>query len=303
MAMVDDHIAWTAQTERPTSKGTMIVDWDGTGEPVITYRKKKPEEVPAAVQAPASVPLRAAPQARIPSETLPQTQALPSSRMPVQSRQDPSAYKRKPLSAVPSVADSMRELRQPQRKPAAPPSHTRYDSMVSQARGPILSKPLPPPSQSSSQAPPAPRQSAHPAQNPNKYNTADGFIATYRPPRFSISLNTPKPGYVRGYDASCEYEYDYDRKIVHVHRSPPSKRSGHSDYYAVDVNDYHPDAELVVVVPETASGEVKRKHGNVIRFVEKMLRRLDGFGIMWKLKAERKASKKAEGWKGEGYYT
>ena len=198
MAMVDDHIAWTAQTKRPTSKGTMIVDWDGSGEPVITYRKKEPE-IPAPVPAPA--PLRTASQTRVPIQASPQAQA-PSSRVPAPGRQNPSAYKRKPLLAIPSVTDSMRELHQHQRKPAAPPSYTRYDSVVSQARGASISKPLPLPPQPSSQAPPAPRQSAPPAQNPNKHTTPDGFTATYCPPRFSTSLNAPKPGYVRGYDTS-----------------------------------------------------------------------------------------------------
>jgi hypothetical protein len=306
MAMVDEHLAsWTTQNDRltpndcPTSSGTMIVDWDGSGEPVISYRKKE-----AGVHlAPAPIP---SPRPLAPSRESSQARASTSSRVPAQGRQDPSVYKRKPLPAVPSVQDSMRALRQgPQRKPSTSHQHPeRYDSVLSQAR-----KPLPLPPQQRTQTPPAHRPTvpsqSPPAtpQNPNKYVTADGFSANYRPSRFSTSLNAQRPAYVRGRDASTEYEYDYDGHIVHVHRSSPSKRSDHSDYYAVDVEAYHPQATLDVSDERKKDEQVARKHGSVLRFVEKVLCKLDGLGLMGKLREERRKNRKAESWKGEGYYT
>jgi hypothetical protein len=304
MAMVDEHLAWTTQAVRPTSQGTMIVDWDGTGQPIVSYRKTEPEEVPAAVQTRAPAPLRTASQTRVPSR-VPSRPA--SSRIPVQGRQDPSAYKRKPLPAVPSVSDSMRELRQPSSIPSQA-KHSRYDSVVSQARGQSTSKPLPPQPQAYTQPPRQPQPPTQPAPppqppNPNKYTTADGFTATYRPPRFSASLNAQKPGYVRGYDAPTEFEYGYDGNVLHVHRSSLSKRSDHSDYYAVDVEAYAPNAKLDVAVPEKMGEKEKGKHGSVVRFLERVLGKLEALGLMGKLRAERRASRKAESWKAQGYTT
>jgi hypothetical protein len=304
MAMVDEHLAsWITQTDcpidRPPSSGTMIVDWDGSGEPVISYRKKEAAEPLVPAPGPAPRPLA-------PSREPSQARASTSSRVPAKGRQDPSVYKRKPLPAVPSVQDSMRELHQgPQRKPSTSHQHPeRYDSVLSQARTPLS---LPP--QQRTQAPPAPRPTVPsllpPAapQNPNKYVTADGFSATYRLPRFSTSLNAQRPAYVRGRDASTEYEYDYDGYIVHVHRSSPSKRSDHSDYYAVDVESYHPQATLDVSDERKKDEQVARKHGSVLRFVEKVLCKLDGLGLMGKLREERRKNSKAESWRGAGYYT
>lgn len=50
MGMLDEHLAWNAARERgrPSSAGTMIVDWDGTGTPVISYQKDESDVVPQA---------------------------------------------------------------------------------------------------------------------------------------------------------------------------------------------------------------------------------------------------------------
>lgn len=43
-AMIDAHLAWQEDiVERPTSKGTLLVDWDGSGDPVVSYRKVEAE--------------------------------------------------------------------------------------------------------------------------------------------------------------------------------------------------------------------------------------------------------------------
>ncbi|XP_014562033.1 hypothetical protein COCVIDRAFT_11432 [Bipolaris victoriae FI3] len=37
-SLIDEHIAWQDNAIRPGTRGTLLVDWDGSGEPLLSYR-------------------------------------------------------------------------------------------------------------------------------------------------------------------------------------------------------------------------------------------------------------------------
>ncbi|KAE8872014.1 hypothetical protein PTNB73_03473 [Pyrenophora teres f. teres] len=177
--LIDEHIAWTQGTEarqRRESQGTMIVDWDGTGTPVVSWRKRGDAS---------------------------------------NDDDDDDEVKEKPL---------------------------------------------------------------------------------YHPPRYSPTTQTHHAPYVAGYDAKTHFSYDYDGRIVHVHRrggqqhdKSIARLSAHSDYYTMDLEKYQRGIEVRVaegdgedeVVSEGGGSTQKQKQkqkqkkeknqGSVGKFAEKVL--------------------------------
>lgn len=293
--MIDDHLtSWQslqAPSDRPTSKGTVIVDWDGSGDPMISYRKKATvvEEILVPLMAPAPLTRGASSLGKADSVRL--------------DRRNAATYTQKPL---PFLLTDERASKQTKRKPLVVGSSyhlTRHDSIVSEASNPSgrLTQhfPAPPSIQS-----PIDPQHAH-------YTTGDRFTADYHPSRYSQTLDSHRRPYIKGYDESTRFKYDYDGHIFHAHRSASAslsspRRSTHSDYYDIDVDKYDAEAELHVEDKEVMSlhTEQGRKRDSVFRFVEKVLYKLDGLGLMKKLSCERKATRKGEGtWQEAGYVT
>ncbi|KAA8623440.1 hypothetical protein A1F94_003534 [Pyrenophora tritici-repentis] len=198
--LIDEHIAWTQGTAarpRRGSQGTMIVDWDGTGTPVVTYRNRGGDD------------------------------------------------------------DQVKENRTSKPLPA-----------------PLNIKPLP--------------------DLP--------LTAHYHSPRFSPTTQTHHAPYVAGYDAQTHLSYDYDGRIVHVHRSSghehdksAARLSAHSDYYAMDLDRYTRGIEVRV-----KEGDAKKKNGSGVgRFVEKVLDKLEGMGLLDRLRRDRKTVAVASKGKGK----
>jgi hypothetical protein len=308
--MIDDHLAtWHPSSgqphnERPTSSGTMIVDWDGIMEPVVTYRRKSQEDVLGPLIPPAPPPPlnRGGGFGR----------RVDGAR---QGRMDPTAYKRKALPLLPT------DQRAPSVTAASSHNDTRHYSAISDSTR-TASPRHALHGQTSTQTPAATNASSqssvgYPQPMHSHYKTADGFTASYLPPH---AIGADRPAYIKGYDASTRCEYDYNGRILHVHRSPSSHPSyslsdtnAHtsqpsiiSEYYAVDVEKYNAHADVrvqdkeVVPTPVATPVERGRKRRSVVRFVEKVLWRLAGFGLMGMLRRDRKEEVK---WRDEGYVT
>lgn len=96
--------------------------------------------------------------------------------------------------------------------------------------------------------------------------------------------------FVEGFDAETGFEYDYDGRVMHIHRDalPPSPT--YSDYYAIDARSYESDRQLLVVDKELPPQPHKerRKRGRVVTFIQKLLKKLDGMGLMKRLTADGK---------------
>lgn len=243
--LIDEHIAWTQGTavrQRRESQGTMIVDWDGTGAPIVSWRGN-------------------------------------GVALEDNDEEASSTLNSKPLPPIPSTPTS-----------PFPPSH--YTTILSRARNP-------PQQQTQTQRPNSPLVPPSPS-----------FTALYHPPRYSPTTQTHHLPYIAGYDASTHFSYDYDGRIVHVHRRGGQQQQGqhdeanarlstHSDYYAMDLDKYSRGVEVRVAESEGAASKGK-KQGSVAKFVEKILVRLEGMGVLGRLREDRKKLAVTSKAKGKG---
>ncbi|KAE8866377.1 hypothetical protein PTNB29_03524 [Pyrenophora teres f. teres] len=245
--LIDEHIAWTQGTEarqRRESQGTMIVDWDGTGTPVVSWRKRG--------------------DASNDDDDDDEVKEKRKSKPP-----PPAPLNIKPLPDLPLTYTPTS---------TAPSYHT---TVLSSGRNPPQS-PTNTPHPVSPLIPPPPHQPP--------------FTALYHPPRYSPTTQTHHAPYVAGYDAKTHFSYDYDGRIVHVHRrggqqhdKSIARLSAHSDYYTMDLEKYQRGIEVRVaegdgedeVVSEGGGSTQKQKQkqkqkkeknqGSVGKFAEKVL--------------------------------
>lgn len=237
--MIDEHLAWQVdQTEqqRPTSSGTIIVDWDGYGVPKITYRKEREISMEQDEHFPACYGERA------------------STRVP--SRQD-------------SVTSSPTTIY---------PATTRCTKATQHTETKGLSR------------------------KPHHMSYTKGLQATYHQPRSQCETPTAHGAYIAGYDPRTGFEYDYNGRIVHVHREATRRESRYSEYYAVDAAEYTPSAPIQVLDKDVWGDKAEeKKRERVVRFVHKLLGKLDKVGVMAKFKAERRQQGEERSWVQRGY--
>jgi len=241
--MIDEHIAWTqgktAQSARRGSQGTMIVDWDGTGAPVVSWREREVA-----------------------------------------------------FSSSSSSTTSSSSFTPTAPSPSPSPSHCN-DVVISQARNPVAY--YQPQRPCSPLIPPPPPQQQQ--QQPRPL-----FTAFYHPPHYSPTTQTHHAAYVAGYDASASLSYDYDGRVVHVHRrgqgqqtqhdKSSARLSAHSDYFSMDVEKYGRGVEVRMAGDEEEGddevGSRKKPRRSMGRFVGKVLYKLEGMGILGRLREDRK---------------
>lgn len=110
---------------------------------------------------------------------------------------------------------------------------------------------------------------------------------------------------VTGTDRVTGFEYDYNGRIVHVHRdnSRPTTRAGRgyaqsdaastiSEYYALDADNYETGIDILVREEEATGGE-KKKRKKVTQFIKRLVNRFDSGGIFKKFKEWKAGSKKS----------
>jgi len=248
----------------------MIVDWDGTGAPVVSWREREVAFSPSS------------------------TSFSSSDNREKKGSRDLSAYQSKPLPPLPTttISSSTPTI-------ASSPSHYN-DAFISKARNPVAYYQ---PQRPCSPLIPQPQQQ----QQPHPL-----FTASYYPPRYSPTTKTHHAAYVAGYDASAYLSYDYDGRVVHVHRRGQQQQHGkssarlsaHSDYFSMDLEKYSRGVEVQMAGGEEDEdgdndevGSRKKSRRSVGKFVEKVLYKLEEMGILWRLKEDRK---KVMGGNGKG---
>lgn len=254
--MIDSHLATqldAAQHERPTSAGTMFVDWDGTGEPKITYRNREDSAQCSSDTDPAR-------HDSVPFNTALALKPLP----PLPSRTNKKKTSTSNQKNFPVTANSERTTPVARLSSRANPHHHKHLSS---------SRNLTP-------------------SNTSQLTSSDGLQITYRQPRPSKSSSILRPAFVAGYDPSTHYTYDYNGRIMHIHRDELHREGEErlsicSEYYAVDAEEYNPNVPLLVEPPAQTPMEQK-KRDRVVGFVQRLLRGLEGLGIMRRLREERR---------------
>lgn len=272
----------------------MIVDWDGSTKPIVHYRRKSSEEI----LTPSS------------SSALPLPLAVRRGVVPT----DPMLHEQKPLLLLPTYKQTrlhshIRAAEKSNRTSSeSVSSHnsSRHDSVISDDQTPPRRRRHTLHIQTSRTSPtsPAPSTSKTPIYAQHACIRTVNGIPTYHPSRFSQSIGAFRPGYVKGYDKDTGIGYDYTGQVFHAHRDADTCLSPISDYFDVDVDEYSPEAELHVEdqgITALPAQEAKRR-GSVVKFVEKVLFKLDGLGLMKKLRDERKSNKKKQSWREHGYH-
>ncbi|KAF2186358.1 hypothetical protein K469DRAFT_707019 [Zopfia rhizophila CBS 207.26] len=94
---------------------------------------------------------------------------------------------------------------------------------------------------------------------------------------------------VHGYDAETGFQYDYDGRIIHIHRDIPRPYSANSDYYEVSGwQDFDGDwSRLYFVYETTHTPEVKRGHQKVAHFIVRFFRKMERLGLLKYFKRKR----------------
>jgi hypothetical protein len=101
---------------------------------------------------------------------------------------------------------------------------------------------------------------------------------------------SPSQHIVTGFDPASKFEYDYNGRVVHVHRDQGSQESGVSEYFNVPAESYAPNVPVVVVDQPLRGSGVRRdevKVHMVVKFVQKVLRKLEEAGVMGKFRQQR----------------
>ncbi|RAR13910.1 hypothetical protein DDE83_002640 [Stemphylium lycopersici] len=278
-ALIDEHLTWQESTcrERPTSRGTMFVDWDGDGEVVVSFRDGGGGGAGKKMDG----------HGHGKGMNMSKRGIIPAPLPSIPRRRNSAAYGGKRLPALPAQAsEEARPLSLSSSCPSSCPSCPSLSDMPISLRNPPLGYP-------NTSLPPSPR-------TPTTTTTTSNITATYHPTTFSHTLNTHIPSYIAGHDADAHLTYDYDGRIMHVHGlASQSSESPVSAYYGVDVEKYRPGRGMEVKevrmrdVGVVGSGVGKKK--GVGRWVEKVLGRLEGMGLLGRLREDRWRERRGKG--------
>lgn len=244
--IIDQHLAeQTAQHAgaRPDSRGTMFVDWDGNGNPIVSYRNQR--------QAQAQAP-------------------------------------------QPVTIDGYKVVWYENSRPT--PSHAPCPIEKKMSRTHLNPRPAPSP-------PRVTRKIIHrkpvPGQAPVKTRRKHSSSICSSPRARSRGISKPKiqkvtsvknrPGhdglYVKGYDKDTGFSYDYDGRVIHIHKDSRRPSSNYSDYYALDAERYSADDPFVVVDKDLPPlPRERRRREKLVGFIGMIMKKLKDLGILNRLR-------------------
>jgi hypothetical protein len=257
----------------------MFVDWDGFGEPQVSYRSEMLYREEAAEQWLRGMPVR--PESRVDSCS---SRGRPASRR--MSMQD-DRYMGRPVS----------------RQQQHPPHHREAGRRMSMQDDRYTGRPASRQQHHHHQRPPVP------ARSPRRIQAPPPRPGSSRAANVQVEYHASTPSrarYISGYDPQSTFRYDYDGHVMHVHRSPTrpshparphtenstrtSESSAFSAYYAFDAQAYDTQTPVIVVddVYEAMNDVVekelpvlpreKKKRKKVTGFMRVVLGRLEGGG-------------------------
>ncbi|KAF1358533.1 hypothetical protein EJ07DRAFT_179750 [Lizonia empirigonia] len=257
--MIDDHLAWNMsssdlESTRPGSSGTLFVDFDAAGDIEVSYRNGVNK--------------------KLPTPPVPAKPTLPRREVQRKESKNTKTATRKPLPPRPSLSSRHNSI--------ISTGHE-DDEHIDPFSFPTPQPPTPPPK---SPRRSTPEQSpTAPPSNGTTYTDPSGLLVRYHAP--NTGPNPAPHAYVSGYDPATHYAYGYDGRIVHVHGSPTPSRPGSytSEYIDVSAAGCRRSSDSVKV--ETAfpalqgarGGPKVAKRRRVMRFVQKLLGRLEGLGV------------------------
>jgi hypothetical protein len=115
-----------------------------------------------------------------------------------------------------------------------------------------------------------------------------------------ISYRNRREMHIEGYDFATHYQYDYDGSIMHLHRESSRPSSCCSEYYTLDAERYSPLRPFVSLGDGDVLSGVGRKRRRAREFIQGLLRRIEGSGLMRKFREERVRARQEARMKGRG---
>ncbi|KAF2005996.1 hypothetical protein P154DRAFT_559656 [Amniculicola lignicola CBS 123094] len=261
---IDAHLAEQMQrqsNERPSSRGSMMVDWDGTGNPRISYRGQQSETV-VSTRASVSVPAPAFTRYANGNSFL--------------SNGD-KRIRRKPLPTAHRARPNINRTR-----PDFPPTHP-YT-----ARPRTFTPPLPITDDNL-------QVRSRPISSPSSGSHSSNGHGSGHTTSRSTSSSTTQGLLGPGLDSETSFQHDYDGSAMHVHRKSRSRAydSGYSEYYAPDAEGYckGPHFHAVHTTAED-SRRSRNRHGDseiehqhqyqttITTFIQRAVKKIEGLGVL-----------------------
>lgn len=324
MLMLDEHLAWQADAEeqyptldRRASQGTLIVDWDGREAPKISYHGQSQSAQPIVENVGPTSYSHEKPKTMIQADGRHHQEPTRASR--AKSRQaEPRPGERYEIEQAPPHPTKRVESYSYRTK-----SHVRHGSAHS---GPSKTKQSPPtkpsrsfdassraddtrygrvPSNHKSSRTSAYKLVNHSISKPNRPRRDSTQVHYHRNPDadpLQVQYNASR-NEVYGHDPKTGFAYDYNSRVVHIHKSPTtSVASATSEYYEADAMQYNPNVPLKLVdkpLPLAPGESNKRK--TVAGFVKHLLHKLDAMGILGHMRQQRERQRRSREWVGAGY--
>jgi hypothetical protein len=274
MSLVDEHLAWQIEAEereqqRRGSVGTLIVDWDGTGEGYAFHRGEEELDRLSACEA----------QSR-PSSSRTQSSSRTARRQePAQVTESAKTGRQRHGYDAPTWASKARACVPTQvSAPSTSPSTSRHDGSVvsthhhiaTQCRTPSLSRPR------------CDLTTVNYHRNRTPTLTPLSATPTHTHPFNDISINyTPTTNIAHGHCSTASFAYKYNGSNLHVQRdASPTTHTFH-----VPIERYLASKEL----PAISEG----RKGKVLGFVKKVMSKLDKVGVLGKMKARREGRRES----------
>ncbi|ORY08362.1 hypothetical protein BCR34DRAFT_590021 [Clohesyomyces aquaticus] len=291
--LIDQHLISTTQhssfpaTPGRNTQSTMFVDWDGSGTPRVSYREQDTDT--HTLVGKASLADAADGDVEGGERKVGHKHGEESHMRVDYDWECPPLPERK--AGRTSVRRDRRESRGRERSrdsgymSDSPPSRTsRTRTSMPAEHSSIPSGAVYTP------GPPRYRNHVHPPPQPHQEPHLQSPLHTHSPTSMFIppARTHHNPHRLSGFDPATHFQYEYNGSIMHLHRSPDSTYSPHSDYYEMPATEYLECGGRVRVADE-GQGKEKKKN-SVVEFILKMFRMWDSAGILRRFSGKGKTS-------------
>ncbi|PSN72249.1 hypothetical protein BS50DRAFT_658099 [Corynespora cassiicola Philippines] len=271
LKQIDEHLTDTATKEQDARfqgllrRGTMFVDWDGSGQPIISYRNSLRGET--------GLTSVSAGHANSTLQSIGTIEGF-SSNAAFRVRYPDGPYPDHP--SKPTYQEVLSLPSYPYNGPRLP-----YPDDQSTPPYPDDTSDLPYPDDMSD--PPYPDS---PPTHILKHHSENDLLivdnGTLRI-KYSARPSSTRLGevddslHIEGFDPVTEFDYDYDGRIVHVHRQARRGSCAVSEYWAIEAGEWGRGVEVEVF------GCRERVTEKIVGFIMGLMGRLEGMGVLRRL--------------------